>query len=354
MSLNWMRHFELIMTGNDGKGISLSDFKATFEIEQNDIKWPALATVKVYNLSTGTQNRIMQREFSKMKIIAGYDGIAPDVKASEVGVARDIAPGRVGQTNGANFGVIFSGDIRFTVTGKDNGTDSYIMIQACDSLDAFMHAEVSTTLKKGYTLTDVYNLLMRTLAPYGISPGLAPDFPATVFPRGKVFHDVVHVYLDNLAEQCGAKWRFDKGVLNMMTRDMTTTKAVVLNADTGLIGFPQQTIGGGVNVTCLINPNIQLNGLIQLDQARLINRVPFSAGDIKEAGGPIVEKNVNGNVSAIGKNNSTASIATDGVYAVRYITYRGDTRGQNWYMDMACEARGAHDFYNQSALSKGF
>lgn len=91
MSLNWMRHFELIMTGNDGKGISLSDFKATFEIEQNDIKWPALATVKVYNLSTGTQNRIMQREFSKMKIIAGYDGIAPDVKASEVGVAQEIA-----------------------------------------------------------------------------------------------------------------------------------------------------------------------------------------------------------------------------------------------------------------------
>lgn len=352
MSQNWMRHFELVLVDDGGKGIVVSDFKTTFEIEQNDIKWPAIATVKVYNLSPHTSNRIMQREFSKMKIIAGYDGVAPDVKVSDVGIVRDVAPGREGQTNGMNYGVIFSGDIRFTWTGKDNATDSYVQIQACDSLECFLNATISTTLEKGYTLSDVYDLLMRRLEPYGISRGTVPEFPSTVFPRGKTFHGLVHVYLDNLAEQCGATWRFDKGILNIRTREMVSTSAILLNADTGLVGFPQQTIGGGVNVTCLINPNIQLNGLIQLDQAGLINRASFSASDIKEAGGPIVEQNINGNVSAIGKNSQTASIATDGVYVVRYITIRGDTRGQNWYMDMACEARGANDFKSSSALNK--
>ncbi|WP_186370580.1 MULTISPECIES: hypothetical protein [Enterobacteriaceae] len=48
-----------------------------------------------------------------------------------------------------------------------------------------------------------------------------------------------------------------------------------------------------------------------------------------------------------------ASIATDGVYIVRGINYRGDTRGQEWYMDMVCEAHGADDLYSQTTEVKG-
>lgn len=94
MSYNWMRHFELQLIDENGKGISLSDFKVTFDIEHNDNKWPAVATVKIYNLSPTTQNRIMQREFAKIVLIAGYDGTAKDVQESEVGVAREISPDR--------------------------------------------------------------------------------------------------------------------------------------------------------------------------------------------------------------------------------------------------------------------
>lgn len=36
---------------------------------------------------------------------------------------------------------------------------------------------------------------------------------------------------------------------------------------------------------------------------------------------------------------------------VRGIMYTGDTRGQAWYMDMMCEARGAEDMRNQSAMN---
>jgi hypothetical protein len=60
----------------------------------------------------------MQREFAKIIMIAGYDGLAPDIMASEVGIAREISASEVGRFNGANYGVIFSGDIRFTVTGR--------------------------------------------------------------------------------------------------------------------------------------------------------------------------------------------------------------------------------------------
>ncbi|GAL60538.1 hypothetical protein EV102420_43_00060 [Pseudescherichia vulneris NBRC 102420] len=48
-----------------------------------------------------------------------------------------------------------------------------------------------------------------------------------------------------------------------------------------------------------------------------------------------------------------ASIAADGVYMVRGINYKGDTRGQEWYMDMVCEARGADDLGSDGSYKKG-
>lgn len=41
---------------------------------------------------------------------------------------------------------------------------------------------------------------------------------------------------------------------------------------------------------------------------------------------------MNGNevTTGLAQKENPASIATDGVYLVRYIHYRGDTRGQEW------------------------
>ncbi|MFH5068631.1 hypothetical protein ACHHY8_09830 [Enterobacter cloacae complex sp. 2024EL-00215] len=351
MSQNWMRHFELQLVGENGQGITLSDFKVTFQIERNDNKWPAVGTVKIYNLSAQTQNRIMQREFAKIIMIAGYDGLASDVPASEVGVVREIPASEVGQANGTNYGVIFSGDIRFTVTGKDNPVDSWVQVQACDSVEAFTSAFINTTISKGYTTEDIYVELMKRLEPYGISRGIVPEFPATVFPRGRALFGYVHNYLDEVAAQCKATWQFNYGKVDIVPRDKATHEAVVLNANTGLIGMPQQTIGAGVNVKCLINSRIHLNGLIQLDQAS-VYRSALSADQIAQAGGPISVESQNGNLVTTGLTQSPASIATDGIYKVRYISYTGDTRGQAWYMDLACEARGNSDLFSSSFMNK--
>lgn len=98
MSLNWMRHFELQLLDQNGQGVSLSDFKVTFQIEWADTRWPRVANVKIYNLSTDTTNKILGQEFAKIRIIAGYDGIAPDVDASGWCVPGDFTrPDRAGE-----------------------------------------------------------------------------------------------------------------------------------------------------------------------------------------------------------------------------------------------------------------
>ncbi|MCV5592240.1 hypothetical protein OFN17_32965, partial [Escherichia coli] len=74
----------------------------------------------------------------------------------------------------------------------------------------------------------------------------------------------------------------------------------------------------GVNVRALINPNIRVNGLIQLDQAS-VYRTALSNNDIAMAGGQITDQNTDGNITLSGTTSQPASIATDGVYIVRGI-----------------------------------
>lgn len=351
MSQNWMRHFELQLLDQNGQGVMLSDFKVTFQIEWADTRWPRVANVKIYNLSRETTNKILGQEFSKIRIIAGYDGLAQEVDASQVGIARDIPADKSGQTGGQNYGLIFDGDIRFTITGKDNVTDSWVLIQAIGDHEAFLYANTVTTLAAGHTVADLLAANMKGFNAFGVTQGITGDMPNTVFPRGRVVFKSSRDVMDNIAKQCNATWQLVDGQVQMVPEDKYIHEAIVLSADTGLIGMPQQTMGAGVNVRCLINPNIRINGLIQLDQAS-VYRAALGNGEVAQSPGRIREVEESGNLVVVGSLSQPASIATDGVYIVKAIDYTGDTRGQAWYMDLMCFARGARELQSSATINR--
>ncbi|MBD8451885.1 hypothetical protein [Serratia rubidaea] len=353
MSQNWMRHFELQLLDENGTGVSLSDFKVVFNIEWADTRFPRVSNVKIYNLSPNTSNRVMGSEFSKIRMIAGYDGIAPDVDASQVGIAREVPADYEGQRDGQNFGLIFEGDIRFTITGKDNPTDRWLLIQAVGDHEAFLYATVNTTLAAGYTVADIYRASLKGFNAFGVTQGIIGDMPDVVFPRGLPIYQSARDTMDSVAGMCKATWQLIDGKLQMVNENKYIQEAIVLNSATGLIGMPQQTMGAGVNVRCLINPNIRINGLIQLDQASVM-RTPLSSGEVAQSPGRISETDLNGNKVVTGTIQQPASIATDGVYIVKAIDYTGDTRGQAWYMDLMCFARGSADLQTNSSLNRTF
>jgi len=369
MSANWIRHFELILTDKNGGGISLSDFKVTFSIDWYNISWPRVATVRIYNLGQVTSNRILSTEFTKIKLIAGYDGLTPVVDSSQLYHPTEIDPSQIGQTAGQNYGEIYSGEIRFTLTGRENPTDTYVVIQAVDGNNAWNNATINQTIAAGHTVQDIHTQALQNLAPYGIQPGITPAMPPTVFPRGRTMYGMTRDVLHNISKQCDATWQFVGGKVDMVPDDKYVQEAIVLNSNTGLIGMPQQTMGAGVNVRCLINPNIRLNGLIQLDQAS-VYRTELAKTDIQQK--PKLGQQIryvtgsdgNGNVivgtaasdgsgQLLPPLSQPASIATDGVYIVRGMSYTGDTRGQAWYMELMCFARGSADLLSQEAILKG-
>lgn len=340
MSHFWRRRFELLLLDNSGSGIALSDFSVDFSVTWNQAKTPRIAKIKIYNLRRDTVSRLLLREFSRVQISAGYFGLSPVVQEHEVAVDSNNGSSR--------FGTIFSGDIRIAIEGR-SGTESWVTIQALDGFEAYSYARISATLAKGYTDENVYDLLQKKLEQdYGILRGKSPTFRTTKYPRGKTFNGTIATYLDELsAKPYKATWQFLDGRLEIFNDEMIVDEtAVLLNRETGLIGSPLRTTGSGITAKCLINPAIRLNGLVHINQASIttqeLSDETLLSTD-KEIGyqqsGVMIDRGGENQIYR-GIATSPDAIATDGIYIVRGITYSGNTRGSEWYMNLMCQARG--------------
>ena len=81
-------------------------------------------------------------------------------------------------------------------------------------------------------------------------------------------------------------------------------------------------------------------------------RTSLSDSEVAQSQGRLSETDQNGNRVVLGSLQQPASVATDGVYIVKAIDYTGDTRGQAWYMDMMCFARGSADLQTSSTVNR--
>src|SRR5471032_1849921 len=103
MSRNWIRKWQLTVGGSAG-GLDLSAMRIKFEIHHMTTQSPNTLIAKVYNLSKTTA-KIIQNEFTTVELSAGYED---------------------------NCGLIFKGDIKQKITGRETPTETYIAIVAAD------------------------------------------------------------------------------------------------------------------------------------------------------------------------------------------------------------------------------
>ena len=129
---------------------------------------------------------------------------------------------------------------------------------------------------------------------------------------------MAHKVLGNIAKSNDATVTYNKGKIQMVKKgDAVPGQTVVLNSRTGMIGMPTQDIGG-IMVRSLINSNINVGGLIQINQGSIQGyQIPTTAtGDL------------------VPEQTQVAKTSADGIYQVYQIDYEGDTRGTPWYMDL--------------------
>lgn len=284
----WLRKCTLLVSDKNGDGLDLSQLRIKFLVKRSDTQTPNMAEIIIYNLEEQTAQRI-QKEFSKVILQAGYE---------------------------ENFGVIFQGNIKQVIRGRENATDTFIQIIAGDGDLSYNFAIVNTTIAAGAGQAEQVNAAVGAMTKTGgTTAGNIGELPPSKLPRGKVMYGMARDYLKQSAETSDKTWSIQDGKVQMVPlSSYLPGEAVQLNSKTGMIGTPQQT-NEGINVKCLLNPKIKVGGRIQLnneDVARL-------KIDLSQPNSPA---------------NIPAPITSDGVYYVLVVEMTGDTRGQEWYCNL--------------------
>lgn len=282
----WLRTCSFTLADRSGAGIEMGDLRVTFKIERGSLETPNAADIRVYNLSDQTASKV-QKEFTRVILQGGY---------------RD------------NTGILFAGNVIQIRRGKENGTDTWLEIFAGDGDRAYNFATVNTTLSAGTSTTDEVRVCQQAFTAKGVEGGFMPDLSGIKRRRGKVMYGMARKYLRDVAVNEGCSWSMQDDKLQIVKNDAYLPgEAVVLTAQTGLIGTPEQT-NEGIKVRCLINPRLRINGRIKLDNTSIQRgKRDIYMGDL-----------------------GLARINNDGFYRVLKMSVSGDTRGNDWYMDLIC------------------
>lgn len=294
MSDQFLRKVGLVLISGS-KGLDLSSMRIKFRTDQSDLTTPNNAIIRVYNLSDATAQEA-QKEYQTVSLQAGYE-------------------------NG-NYGVIFQGTIKQTRKGRESPTDTYLDILAADGDIEHNFGHVNKSIAAGATQKDILASVAQQM---GLPQGYTPDLTPGALSRGKVMFGMGRDSLDDVAATTNTTWSIQNGQLQMVPlTSYVPGEAVVLNAQTGMIGLPQQT-QGGIEIKALLNPKIKIASLVQIDsqsiqRAFLGGNLLFAEGRLETLPGLL------------------PTVTDDGFYRVYVAEYVGDSRGAEWYVNMTCLA----------------
>jgi hypothetical protein len=270
-----------LLIGKGDAGVDMSNLQFTFQIKQAQKSNPQHASIRIYNVSDKTAHP----EYTRIVLEAGYQ-------------------------NGA-YGTIFDGEIVQTRLGRENAVDTYMDILAAEGYSAHQ-AVVNTTLAAGSTALDVAEAAAKAM---GLPLVNYVTTPLPRFPRGKALYGMAREILSGAAATMGASWYYLSNAIELVPLDGgKPTEATVLNAATGMIGWPEIT-QDGVSVRCLLNPRLDIGSPLRIDNASILRAQ--ASTDVHFL-------------------NNYPKVDADGLYRIYVIEHRGDTRGNDWYSDIIC------------------
>lgn len=219
---------------NDGETLSIEQLRVAFEIDKTINEKPNPAKIQIWNLNRNHINQILSQEYKKAALFVGYNELRQ----------------------------IYSGDITKVRIQRD-GLDFVLTLECSDGHVAYTQSRAKITLKAGATDKQIVEEIQKTMPK--IQAG-AIDIPnKRQLPRGRVLNGDSREVLNRVARNNNADWSIQDGSLVFLPKDkVLSDDAVLISQDTGMINAPEQT-DDGLEITCLLNPALQIGGLIKLE-----------------------------------------------------------------------------------------
>jgi hypothetical protein len=258
-------------------GISLLEtnkLRLSFEIFKGLSSTPNQCKIIIYNITDNTVKRLSSTQNLDVVLSAGYIN---------------------------NIDVIFKGSIRTVSQLIRENADKKVEMIVGDADLGLKYGAISTTFLGLTPLTNVIQGIINVMP--GVSIGIVDAISEYKLPeRGYPFTGDCKTLLDALASQYKFSWSVQDGILEIIstenssrhsTIDDSGTNAYVLSSKTGLIGSPSLEDDGKLSVKALLNPRVKPGRVVNID-----------------------------------------SLDFKGFYKILSVTFNGDTRGQEWFMNI--------------------
>lgn len=302
-SLKWMRSLQLLV-GKDGDGdvspatgLLIEGLRITFEFTKTIYRTPNVATIKVYNLNSTSERKIL-KEYNDVILQGGYVG------------------------GGEKPRLFFRGNVSFGSAYRDD-TSRICEINAKDGDKDFRGALVNFTLAAGHTDADAIHKVLESFQATTLGHAHGKNLHAK-HGRGRTFSGNARDVLDHIAGNNDAEWSIQNGLLTMVPVDSTLpTEAFEVSSETGLLGTPEAN-DQGIAMKMLFDPRIIPGSKVWLKNNEVKTKHLKAAvtGQKRKLHGP----------------NVPARTDQDGVYKVYAVHGVGDTRGEDWFSELKCVA----------------
>lgn len=237
------------------------------------------AEIKIFNLNRTNRKQIEESGTSSVSLSIGYENTPMDQ--------------------------IFKGEMRRSFSAKD-GSDWVTTLQTGDG-DKAAKARINRSYRAGTPKQAVLNDLLKNLNGVGIDAGNAKKaFASGSYKDGidSVLSSVAKVggtydILKDLGRSAGLNVQVQDGEL-VVTKvgEPLEASAIVLSPSTGLIGTPQRGVKKEAKIKALIMPGLRPKRLVQVESPTLT-----------------------------------------GLYIIAKSKYKGEARGNDWYVDLECVER---------------
>jgi hypothetical protein len=316
-SVQYIRKLSAVVAKSSGQGIDFAQFRCVFTVRRGDFQTPNSCDLRIFNLSTQTQNLIAGSEFTTLSISAGYPG---------------------------NFGLIFQGSIKQFRKGRVDGKDRFVDITAADGDEAFNFSTIFYSAPAGTPPSGIQAALLTAFQSkkfnQQIVQGYQPNFTQNGCVRGQVLCGSVRKEARTFAKTQQCKWSIQDGkYVNIpLTSFIPAAQIPVISPTTGLLDVPEQT-PQGLRLKVLLNPNMKIGQMIQLQNTQ-VNQLRFGLG----IDGATQRNNSQANTNLNSANPSS-------LYYVMAANHRGDTRGHgdDWVTEMTCLAVDASILTSEAA-----
>lgn len=207
------RVYRLLVGKPNQKGVEIvQPIRITFDVRKDTEEEPNDHTIRVYNLAAATR-RALEEPGLRCVLYAGY--------AEEGGPL-----------------LMASGSVVFAYT-KFEQPDVVTELIVKDGYTEVRDTAISVGLGPGAQASAIIRDIARQM---GLPLVMADDVPDRRWQQGFSFYGAARTALHKVTQGTGLEWSIQNQQLQVVQRRGTTRRqAVVLAADTGLLGFPERT-----------------------------------------------------------------------------------------------------------------